>query len=172
MNIANRLTFSRILIIPIFLFAFFVQFKYHLLVAGIIFFLSGLTDLFDGYVARTYNQVSDLGRLFDPLADKLTMITVFTALSINKLIPIWILIIVIAREGVILAGALLVYLRGADIINPSPSGKYATFFLYVTAFAYIVKWPIFQYFIFVAIPLTVISGINYCIKAYSNFFNG
>jgi CDP-diacylglycerol--glycerol-3-phosphate 3-phosphatidyltransferase len=172
MNIANRITFSRILIIPIFLFVFFFQFKYHLLVAGVIFFLSGLTDLFDGYIARTYNQVSKLGRLLDPLADKLTMISVFVALAINQLIPVWVLIIVMAREGIILAGAVLVYSRGEDIISPSKFGKYATFFLYVAAFAYIVKWKLFQYFTFVAIPLTVNSGLDYCIKAYNNFFNG
>ncbi|SJZ88606.1 CDP-diacylglycerol--glycerol-3-phosphate 3-phosphatidyltransferase [Selenihalanaerobacter shriftii] len=172
MNIANRLTFSRILIIPIFLFAFFVQFKYHLLVAAIIFFLSGLTDLFDGYIARTYNQVSELGKLLDPLADKLTMITVFVALAINNLIPTWVLVIVLAREGIILLGAMLVYSNKADIINPSKFGKYATFSLYVTAFAYIIKWKMFQYFSFLAIPLTLISGIDYCIKAYNNLLNG
>ncbi|SDC61794.1 MULTISPECIES: CDP-diacylglycerol--glycerol-3-phosphate 3-phosphatidyltransferase [unclassified Candidatus Frackibacter] len=172
MNIANRLTFSRILFIPIFLFAFFVQFKYHLLIAGIIFFLSGLTDLFDGYIARTYNQVSELGRLLDPLADKLTMIAVFIALAVNQLIPIWILIVVITREFIILFGAILVYLNKADIISPSKFGKYATFFLYVTAFAYIIKWRLFQYATVLAIPFTVISGVDYCIKAYNNFSNG
>lgn len=172
MNIANRLTLSRILIIPVFLYIFFVQFKYHSLIAGVIFFLSGLTDLLDGYIARTYDQVSNLGRLLDPLADKLTMITVFIALAVNQLIPIWILLVVICREVIILSGAILVYLNGADIINPSKVGKYATLFLYITAFSYIVKWEFFQYFVLLAIPLTIVSGIDYCIKAYSTFING
>ncbi|MBM7623401.1 CDP-diacylglycerol--glycerol-3-phosphate 3-phosphatidyltransferase [Sporohalobacter salinus] len=172
MNMANRLTLSRILIIPIFLYIFFVQFKYHLLIAGVIFFLSGLTDLFDGYIARTYNQVSNLGKLLDPLADKLTMVTVFTALAINQLIPIGILLVVVCREIIILSGAIFVYLNKADIINPSKFGKYATLFLYITAFSYIVRWEFFQYFVFLAIPLTIISGIDYCIKAYNTFING
>lgn len=172
MNMANRLTLSRILIIPIFIYIFFVQFKYHLLIAGVIFFLSGLTDLLDGYIARTYNQVSNLGRLLDPLADKLTMIIVFIALAVNKLIPIWILLVIISREIIILSGAILFYLNNSDIISPSKFGKYATLFLYITAFSYIVKWKLCQYFVFLAIPLTVVSGIDYCIKAYNIFVKG
>ncbi|MGM0471991.1 MAG: CDP-diacylglycerol--glycerol-3-phosphate 3-phosphatidyltransferase [Bacillota bacterium] len=172
MNMANGLTVSRILLIPIFLYIFFVPFKNHLLIAGIIFFLSGLTDLLDGYIARTYNQVSDLGRLLDPLADKLTMITIFFALFIKQLIPIWILLVVISREVIILGGAVLVYLNHVDIINPSKIGKYATLFLYVTAFAYIINLDLLKNFVFIAIPLTVISGVNYCITAYQALNNG
>ncbi|MCK8823856.1 CDP-diacylglycerol--glycerol-3-phosphate 3-phosphatidyltransferase [Fuchsiella alkaliacetigena] len=171
MNMANKLTLSRILIIPIFLVVFLIELPYHRLIAGLLIFISAATDFLDGYVARTFNQTSELGRLLDPLADKLTMIAVFVALAINRLLPVWFLAVIIGREVIILAGALLVYFRKDDvqIIKSSKFGKFATVALYITAFAYIVKWEALQFFIFLAIPLTIISGVDYSLKAYSYF---
>lgn len=170
MNIANKLTISRILIIPIFLFFFLMEYR---LIAGFLIVISAITDFLDGYIARTFNQTSELGRLLDPLADKLTMIAVFVALAVNRLLPVWFLAIIIGREVIILVGALLVYFKkdkdDAQIIKSSKFGKYATAFLYITAVAYIVNWEALQIFIFLVVPLTLISGGDYCIKAYNYF---
>jgi len=170
MNTANFLTTSRIILLPIFLITFFSSIKYNLLFAGIVFGISALTDLFDGYVARKYNQVTDLGRMLDPLADKLTLITVFIALAIKKYMPYYLVIIIFIREFIILVGSIFAYFNDDAIINPSKFGKTATFLLYVAAFSYILQLPILSMVIYIAVPLTIISGVNYCIKGYNHFF--
>ncbi|TDX51551.1 CDP-diacylglycerol--glycerol-3-phosphate 3-phosphatidyltransferase [Orenia marismortui] len=169
MNTANVLTLSRIILLPIFMVFFFSNSSNGLIIAGIIFAVSALTDLLDGYIARKYNQVSQLGRLLDPLADKLTMISVFISLSIKDLIPLEIILIILIRETIILFGSFLVYFNKADIISPSKFGKTATFLLYITAAAYILNLSFGKYIIFIAIPLTVISGVHYCIEAFVFF---
>ncbi len=170
MNTANFLTSSRIILLPIFLIFFFSNIKYNLIIAGIIFGISALTDLFDGYVARKYNQVTRLGRLLDPLADKLTLITVFISLAVKKYIPYYLVIIILVREFIILVGSVFVYFNNDDIIRPNKFGKTATFLLYVAAFSYIFRLPIINIVIYIAIPLTLISGVSYFIRGYNHFF--
>lgn len=171
MNLANALTTSRILFIPLFLYFFFQDFPNHYLWAGTVFVLSGLTDFLDGYIARTQNMTSDLGRLLDPLADKLSMIAVFISLAIVKILPLWIIVIILAREITILIGSLFVYFTGHDIIFPNRFGKLATFCLYSTAAASILRVSFFdKLFLSFAIPLTLLSAIDYIIKAFRHYF--
>ncbi|OCL27339.1 CDP-diacylglycerol--glycerol-3-phosphate 3-phosphatidyltransferase [Orenia metallireducens] len=170
MNVANLLTLSRIILLPFFIIIFFSNYENNFMIAGMIFAISGLTDLLDGYVARKYNQVSHLGRLLDPLADKLTMISVFIILAINNSIHRGIIGVILVREFIILIGSCVVYFNSDDIISPSKFGKSATFLLYVTAAAYILNFSIFKYTIFIALPLTIISGVSYCLEAYKFLF--
>ncbi|AZR72777.1 CDP-diacylglycerol--glycerol-3-phosphate 3-phosphatidyltransferase [Anoxybacter fermentans] len=171
MNLANALTTSRILFIPLFLYFFFADFPNHYLWAGGIFVFSGITDLLDGYIARTRNLTSRVGRLLDPLADKLSMISAFISLAIVEILPLWIIMIILVREVTILSGSVVVYLTGHDIIFPSRYGKWATFTLYCTAVTSILSVQFFnQFFLTLAIPLTLLSGIDYIIKAYRYFF--
>ncbi len=169
MNVANTITVSRLILLPFFIFFFFSNHTDNYIIAGVIFAVSALTDLLDGYVARKYNQVSQLGRLLDPLADKLTMISAFVVLAVKDFIPMSIILIILIREGVILIGSFIVYFNSNDIISPSKFGKTATFLLYVTAAAYLLNISLFKYALFLAIPLTIISGIDYLIKAYYVF---
>lgn len=71
MNLPTKLTFARILLIPIFVALFFVQFPFHRVVATAIFIIASLTDFLDGYLARKNNMVTDLGKFLDPIADKM-----------------------------------------------------------------------------------------------------
>jgi CDP-diacylglycerol--glycerol-3-phosphate 3-phosphatidyltransferase len=172
MNVANLLTLSRIILLPFFIIFFFSSYENNFMIAGVIFTISGLTDLFDGYVARKYNQVSHLGRLLDPLADKLTMISVFIVLAINNSIHIWVILVILIREIIILIGSFIVYFNSDDIISPSKLGKSATFLLYITAAAYILDLALFKFALFIALPLTIISGVSYCREAYKFLFKG
>ncbi|MCK4260019.1 MAG: CDP-alcohol phosphatidyltransferase family protein [Halanaerobiales bacterium] len=171
MNFANILTTTRIFFIPVFLFFFFADFHHHFAWAGGIFLCSGITDFFDGYIARTWNLTSKLGRLLDPLADKLSMIAAFGSLAIGKILPLWVISIILIREVVILSGSIIVYFTGNDIIFPSRFGKLATFCLYGTATASILSFKFFdQFFLVLAVPLTLFSGIEYIVSACKHFF--
>lgn len=172
MNVANIITTSRIIFIPFFLYFFFADFPGHYYWAGGIFALSGITDFLDGYIARTHNLTSKIGRLLDPLADKLSMITAFVSMGIANLLPLWIISIILFREIAILSGSVYVYFTGQDIIFPSKYGKFATFFLYSTAAASIFGLKYLGIiFLTFAIPLTLVSAIEYFAKAYDHFFS-
>lgn len=91
MNIPNFLTLVRFLLIPLFVYTFFYVPEGNTY-AAVIFILSGITDILDGYIARHYNQVTKIGTLLDPLADKLMILTVLTSLWIKDLIPFLLLL--------------------------------------------------------------------------------
>jgi CDP-diacylglycerol--glycerol-3-phosphate 3-phosphatidyltransferase len=170
MTIPNYLTLLRILILPFFLISFFATFTHHYLIAGILFMISALTDLLDGYAARKFDQISEMGKILDPLADKLTVISIFIALTIENILPVEVTLIILGREFIILLGAMFVYFQDKSIIEPSRIGKAATFLLYIAAASYIWQINILKFVIFLAIPLTLFSGARYCINSYNHLF--
>lgn len=171
MNLANALTTGRILVIPLFLYFFFADFPNHFVWAGVVFVFSGISDFFDGYIARTQNLTSKLGRLLDPLADKLSMITAFVSLAMLEILPLWIISIILVREVAILSGSVIFYVTGNDFIFPTKYGKFATFCLYGLAAASILRLGFLnKIFLILAIPLTLFSGAHYLVKAYQHFF--
>ena len=91
-HVPNILTIIRFLLIPIII-IFAIQDNY--IATIIVLTISGLTDILDGFIARKFNFISDFGKLMDPLADKATQVALLVTLTIQKIIPIWIIIIVI-----------------------------------------------------------------------------
>lgn len=126
-HIPNILTIIRFILIPIIL-NFIFQGDY---ISGIILFtISGLTDVLDGFIARKFNLISNFGKLMDPLADKLTQISVLAALVSVKIIPVWILAIVVLKELIMVVGASFLY--GKDVVVYSKwYGKLATVLFYL-----------------------------------------
>lgn len=125
--IPNILTIIRFLLIPIII-IFALQDNY--IATFIVLTLSGITDILDGYIARKFNFISDFGKLMDPLADKATQVTLLAVLSIQKLIPSWILIIVLVKEFFMIVGASFLY--GKELVVSSKwYGKLATVLFYV-----------------------------------------
>ena len=126
-HIPNILTILRFIFIPIIL-NFIFKGNY---ILGIIFFtISGLTDVLDGFIARKFNFVSNFGKLMDPLADKLTQISVLASLVTVKIIPVWILAIVVLKELIMVVGASFLY--GKDVVVYSKwYGKLATVLFYL-----------------------------------------
>lgn len=126
-NVPNALTIVRFIIIPIILYFIFTG---NYLLGFIFFTISGLTDILDGTIARKFNLISNFGKLMDPLADKLTQISVLASLVIKDIIPIWILIIVMAKELIMIIGASFLY--GKDVVVYSKwFGKLATVLFYI-----------------------------------------
>ena len=103
MTLSNKLTLSRIIIVPFFILFMSLDSLYAQVFALVIFIFAGLTDLYDGYIARRLGQVTRMGQFLDPLADK--MIVSAALISFIRfeelLIPTWIIIVIIAREFII-----------------------------------------------------------------------
>lgn len=165
-HIPNILTILRFIFIPVILYFIFTG-NY---ILGFIFFtISGITDILDGFIARKFNLISNFGKLMDPLADKLTQISVLATLVAVQIIPVWILTIVILKELIMVVGASFLY--GKDVIVYSKwYGKLATVLFYVAIvislitkqFAITGFWVDFSLFIYcVALVSTIFSLIMY-----------
>ena len=135
MNIPNIITIIRIILVPIFVFAFFFISKW---VALCVFILAGISDLLDGYIARKYNLVTDLGALLDPFADKLMLISVLVSFTIVKDIPIFMLVIMVIKELFMIYAATKLYFKKEKIVIPANKfGKTSTVLFYFASFVII-----------------------------------
>lgn len=129
-HVPNILTMIRFLLIP-FIVVFALQDNY--IVATVFLVISGFTDVADGFIARKFNFITDFGKLMDPLADKCTQVATLLALVIQNIIPIWILVIVIIKEILLIAGASFLY--GKDLVVSSKwYGKLSTVLFYIAIF--------------------------------------
>lgn len=158
-SLPNILSFIRIFLIPIYI-IFFLKGNY--MVAGIFFSISALTDFFDGYFARKYNITTKLGRILDPFADKLTVISILVVLIISSIIPKYIAIIILIRELFIFISSTISYLMGHDFIKPSKIGKFSIFLLYLAIAVRLMNLnSIAMVLFYIVIPLNIYSAINY-----------
>ena len=99
MNLANKLTMLRIILVPIFLIFIVVKgIPYGSIIATLIFIIASLTDQLDGYIARSRNEITNFGKFMDPLADKLLVTAALISLVEFNLIPGWATVVIIARE--------------------------------------------------------------------------
>ena len=113
-HIPNILTIIRFFLIP-----FIVYFSMHnnYITAIIFLMLSGITDIADGVIARKYDLISDFGKLMDPLADKCTQLATLIALTMQNIIPAWVLAILVIKEFLLIVGASFLY--GKDLVVSS-----------------------------------------------------
>ena len=127
MNLANKLTMGRIIVIPFFLLFMFIGNIYTRVAALLIFILAALTDVYDGIIARHREEVTNFGKFIDPLADKLIVSAAFISfVQLRELsIPAWMVILVISREFIITGLRSVAASRGT-IIPASLSGKFKT----------------------------------------------
>ncbi len=124
LTIPNLITLTRIILTPLFI-IFLIQGRYRQ--ALIVFILAGMSDLADGLIARWWQQKSRLGSYLDPLADKLLMSASFVTLSISRIIPSWLTVMVISRDVILGLGALVLLLTDYPlVIKPSLAGKWTT----------------------------------------------
>ena len=129
MNLPNSLTLARIVLIPILVVVLLTKFEGHLVlglpkgvVAALIFGLASITDWLDGYLARRRQQITILGQLLDPIADKLLITAAFVSLVQLGLAPAWMVAIIIGRELAVTTLRSIAYARGV-VIPASPLGK-------------------------------------------------
>lgn len=129
MNLPNTLTISRIFLIPLLVVVLLTKFEGHMilgvrneLVGAFIFGIASLTDWADGYLARRRHEITPLGQIIDPLADKLLTSAAFISLVQLDLAPAWMVAIIIGREFIVTGLRNLAYARGV-VIPASPLGK-------------------------------------------------
>lgn len=133
MNLANKLTIFRIILVPIMVIISMINIPGELLgipytywIMNIIFIVASITDKLDGYIARSKNQVTTFGKFLDPLADKILVLTAMIILVENGKLPAWIPIIVLTREFIVSGYRLVAVEKGGKVIAASIWGKLKT----------------------------------------------
>ena len=170
MNLPNKLTILRVIMIPFFVLALLYNggenqtLRY---VAAAIFIIASLTDMLDGKIARKYNLVTNFGKLMDPLADKLLVCSALICLVELKELPAWMVIVIISREFII-SGFRLVASDNGVVIAASYWGKFKTTFQMIAVVLLIVGIPALSMVttavVWIALVLTVISLVDYIAK--------
>lgn len=167
MNIPNLLTLLRILLVPLIV-IFLIDGEY--LKALITFFISGITDALDGFLARLLHQKTILGAYLDPIADKALLITCFLTLSIEGVIPGWLTVVVISRDVIILTGTFILFMMSVSFeIKPILISKITTALQIITVLLVLVlkslpgsfdySWILFLYWM--TAIFTIVSGLKY-----------
>lgn len=168
MNLPNKLTMFRVILIPFFIVFLLASLTpYDKWIALVIFIIASLTDLLDGKIARKYNLVTNFGKFMDPLADKLLVCSALICLIELDKIPSWMVIVIIAREFII-SGFRLVASDNGVVIAASYWGKFKTTFQMVAVCLLIANIAaltvVTQIILWIAVVLTVVSLTDYLIK--------
>lgn len=187
MNLANKLTVMRMILVPIFLvFLVFDCIPYGKLVATALFIIASITDKLDGYIARSRNQVTNFGKFMDPLADKLLVTAALISLVELRFIPAWAVVVIIAREFAV-SGLRTIAASDGTVIAASWWGKIKTVIQMIAIILLLLKVSIGEYtflsdfiggvkvlswifnslsiyMFYIAVIITIISGVDYFIK--------
>ena len=168
MNLPNKLTTFRVVLIPFFIFFLMTELiPYSKWIALAIFCIASLTDFFDGYLARKWNMVTNFGKFMDPLADKLLFCSAIIAFTAMDRMPAWIVIIIVAREFII-SGFRLIAAEKGVVIAASYWGKFKTASQMFMIILFIINIDALfipgQVLMYIALALTVISLLDYIIK--------
>ena len=168
MNLPNKLTLLRVIMIPFFVLFLLVQITtFDKWIALAIFIAASLTDFLDGHIARKYNLITNFGKFMDPLADKLLVCSALVCFVEMGKLPAWMVIIIIAREFII-SGFRLIASDNGVVIAASYGGKFKTTFqmimiclliadiAQVAVFTTVITW--------IALILTVVSLVDYLVK--------
>lgn len=171
-TVPNFLTFLRLALTPLVIWLLFDE---RLRLAALIFLCAGITDWFDGYLARIFKSETNLGRLFDPIADKVLLVGTYTALGILGVLPLWITGIIIARDIMIIGGSFLVWYHQLSIqLEPLVISKINTFFQIILVLLVLCRGfleqsetlsSLIQIIIYVTLTTTIVSGFTYA-KTY------
>lgn len=191
MNLPNKLTLLRVILIPVFIVFFYVNFSGHYFVALAVFGIASFTDYLDGHIARKYNLITNLGKFLDPVADKvLVSSALIVMLTVNEFfcayLGWWAIIVagccvavILARE-LIVSGFRMVAADAGIVIAADKIGKYKTVFQMISLVVLLLCAGFYEFFaehiavkilnfaglgfFALATLLTIVSGINYIVK--------
>ncbi|MDD5477161.1 MAG: CDP-diacylglycerol--glycerol-3-phosphate 3-phosphatidyltransferase [Candidatus Omnitrophica bacterium] len=181
MNLANRLTVSRILLTFVFMFFLFCHGLWFKVLSLVVFTLAALSDLFDGMIAQRRNMVTDFGRLMDPIADKILVLAAFAVFVQLQLIDAWMFVIIVSRE-ILITSLRLFALNKGKVLSAGRAGKHKTVLQMTVIFAIlgfiVFKEIVLQYYtwnpgwekvfrqgifflMLITVGLTLYSGLSY-----------
>jgi cardiolipin synthase (CMP-forming) len=177
MNLPNLLTMIRFAMVPIYLAVFFSDIQPTRIriswAIGIILF-AGLTDVVDGYLARRNKQVTQLGTMLDPLADKLMLIAVFVSLLISEKISFWQASAIVFRDFAMIICSAIFHFRGKKTVPANVFGKLTTVLYYITLGFLMFDLSFAQSFLWFVIALSYFTSIIYMVqlRAINETMNG
>ncbi len=165
MNTPNKLTLLRVVMIPVFM-AFYMYIPWPNFFATVIFVLAFLTDMLDGYLARKNNQVSNFGKIMDPLADKVLVAAAMVLLTASGVVNAWVTVLVLAREFAV-SGIRIAAAAEGNVVAASKWGKLKTIWQFIAiTLALLINsgnWFV-DILMWINLALTVLSGVDYIIK--------
>lgn len=168
MNLPNRLTLLRVIMVPFFI-VFYI--KSYFLISFVLFVLASLTDLLDGHIARKRNLISNFGKIMDPLADKILVYSAFCLMVENGFVPAWMLIVILVREFAV-SGMRTVAASEGIVVAADLSGKIKTVLQMIAVPMLILTGVILSdiwftlsmAMLWASLIMTVYSGIQYIYK--------
>ena len=174
MNLANKITIFRILLTPLFI-SFVMYSKWT--AALLVFIVAAISDGVDGYIARRWSQRTEIGKVLDPIADKLLILSAFICLSVVDQLPTlvkppsYVAIVIISRDAIIVLGVVLGYLiKGTMSVKPTIISKVTTFLQMATVASILIGLAASPILWNITVLFTLVSGFDYVIKG-SKFFN-
>lgn len=178
MNLPNKLTMLRILMIPVFCVFALMSAQWAQFVALGVYILACITDMLDGKIARKRNLVTDFGKFADPIADKLLVMAALVILVDTARMPAWVCIVMLAREFII-SGFRLVAAGSGKVIAAGTLGKWKTVFQMISTIALMLLVPVSgaallgnvgvifaNVLMYIAAVLTIVSGAEYIIRNF------
>lgn len=175
MNLPIGLTLVRIVLVPLLMVFLISSSRVHALIASVIFVAASLTDWLDGLIARRRNQVTTLGKLLDPVADKLLVAAALVSLVQIEMVPAWMVVVIIGREFAV-TGLRGIAASVGVIVPASELAKYKTGTQYVAITLLILEKGVPPRYVpfhwlssvtlWVALILTIVSGIDYFIRFF------
>lgn len=166
MNLANKITLIRLFLIPVFVIIFMISGR-DMNLAAIVFVIASLTDAVDGHIARSRNMITNFGKFTDPLVDKVLTMAAFLVLVEDNTIPAWPVIIIISRE-LIITGFRTLAADSGITIAASMWGKAKTTSQMIALVMLLLNVEVINklgiYVFYLALILTVISGLDYLVK--------
>ena len=178
MNLPNKLTMLRVLMIPLYVILALIPHQWAQYVALLVYIAACVTDLLDGRIARERHLVTDFGKFADPIADKLLVMSALVVLVDSQRMPAWVCIVMLAREFII-SGLRMVAAGGGKVIAAAMLGKLKTVFQMSATIALMLLVPVegsplLGHFVvvlanllmYIAAILTIVSGIEYLVKNF------
>ena len=168
MNLPNKLTTMRMLLVPVFIILYLMDYR---VAAVVVFIVASFTDYLDGHLARKYNLITDYGKIMDPLADKLLVTSALVCMVQTAVVPAWMVIVILAREFAI-TGLRAVAAGEGRVIAAAWSGKIKTVTQMIAViFLILDNWPFSKVgfpfatiMLWIAVIMTVYSGCEYIYK--------
>lgn len=171
-NAANILTASRILLAGVFALVFLhpgIAAPLNAYLGVVVLIVAGITDLLDGYLARKYNLVTDVGKLLDPVADKTLVLTALLCLWLRDWVPFWVLGVLLGKEALMVIGGALILGRRKVAVQSNLFGKIASALLDIAIVAVALGFPWARYFLYTTVLLSVVAMVQY---GYFNVIRG
>jgi len=166
-TISNFLSFLRILLVfPTIYFIAIGKNEIMYIVAVIAI----ISDWMDGFLARRLNQITDLGKILDPLGDKVLIGAAVIALYYYQDFPLWLMLVIVLRDLAILIGAFFIYDKSKEVTSSNWTGKISVTFIAITVFSFIAGlYEIFNFLLYLALFSIILSAFEYSRVFFKNY---